>query len=249
MARLFCSLKEAADRLKKTEEELKEIVKQGKLRGFPDGPNLLLKVNEVEALVSEEVIEAVPKALEAETPAPPALQTSALEAPVVGTPETKVKGVEVPEAEAPTSEAPEAQTSELDTLELQTPGLDTTDLEMPELEAPEPEVVEPGSLDLDERTVAHQADQSEAPPAETYLVAALGPEEAAAVQPRIVSKRHFKTKPRIEGTSSLQRLSMWQWLLKGLREDNVVAVVVFGLFLCFIYSAFVVFGYVLYVIF
>jgi len=259
MARMFYSLKEAADKLKKTEEELKEIVKQGKLRGFPNGRNVLLKVDEVEALVSEEGIEAVPKALEAETPAPPALETPALEAPVVETPETEVKGIEVPEAETPTSGAPEAQTSELDTPELQTYGLDATDLEIPELEAPESEIAEPessaldtaelGILDFEEETLIQQADEPETPLAETPTAEATRLEEAAAAQPRIVSKNHFKAKPRIEGTSSLQKLSMRQWLLKGLREDNVVAVVVFGLFLCFIYSAFVVVGYVLYVIF
>ena len=147
----------------------------------------------------------------------------------------------------------------MDTPDLQTYGLDATDLQIPELEATEPEVAEPessaldtaelGILDFEEETLAQQADEPEIPLAETPTAEAPRQEEAAAAQPRIVSKRRFKAKPRIEGTSSLQRLSMWQWLLKGLREDNVVAVVVFGLFLCFIYSAFVVFGYVLYVIF
>ncbi len=52
MAGMFYSLKEAAEKLHKTEEEVKEIVKQGKLREFRDGPNLLFKIDEVEALMS-----------------------------------------------------------------------------------------------------------------------------------------------------------------------------------------------------
>ena len=44
MAGMFYSLQEAAEKLNKTEEELKQIVKEGKLREFRDGPNLLFKV-------------------------------------------------------------------------------------------------------------------------------------------------------------------------------------------------------------
>lgn len=53
MAGMFYSLKEAAEKLHKTEEEVKEIVKQGRLREFRDGPNLLFKIDEVEALTSD----------------------------------------------------------------------------------------------------------------------------------------------------------------------------------------------------
>jgi len=53
MAGMFYSLQEAASKLNKTEEEIKEIIKQGRLREFRDGPNLLLKVDEVEALMSD----------------------------------------------------------------------------------------------------------------------------------------------------------------------------------------------------
>ncbi len=53
MAGMFYSLQEVAEKLEKTEEEVKEIVKQGKLREFRDGPNLLFKVDEVEALLSD----------------------------------------------------------------------------------------------------------------------------------------------------------------------------------------------------
>jgi len=53
MAGMFYTLQEVAEKLNKTEEEVKEIVKKGKLREFRDGPNLLFKVDEVEALMSD----------------------------------------------------------------------------------------------------------------------------------------------------------------------------------------------------
>jgi hypothetical protein len=53
MAGMFYSLQEVAAKLNKTEEEIKEIIKQGRLREFRDGPNLLFKVDEVEALMSD----------------------------------------------------------------------------------------------------------------------------------------------------------------------------------------------------
>jgi len=53
MAGMFYSLQEAAEKLNKTTEEMKELAKQGKLREFRDGSNLLFKVDEVEALVSD----------------------------------------------------------------------------------------------------------------------------------------------------------------------------------------------------
>ena len=54
MAGMFYSLEEVAEKLNKTEEEVKDIVRSGRLREFRDGPNLLFKVDEVEALVAEQ---------------------------------------------------------------------------------------------------------------------------------------------------------------------------------------------------
>jgi hypothetical protein len=53
MAGMFYSLQEVAVKLNKTEEEVKELVKEGRLREFRDGPNLLFKIDEVEALMSD----------------------------------------------------------------------------------------------------------------------------------------------------------------------------------------------------
>jgi len=52
MAGMFYSLKEAAEKLNVTEVQVRELARQGKLREFRDGSNLLFKVDEVEALMS-----------------------------------------------------------------------------------------------------------------------------------------------------------------------------------------------------
>ena len=53
MAGMFYSLQEVIEKLNRTEEEIRELVKQGSLREFRDGPNLLFKIDEVEALLSD----------------------------------------------------------------------------------------------------------------------------------------------------------------------------------------------------
>ncbi len=57
MAGMFYSLKEAADKLNKSEDSIKELVKTGKLREFRDGANLMFKVDEVNALASGKAFE------------------------------------------------------------------------------------------------------------------------------------------------------------------------------------------------
>ena len=65
MAGMFYSLQEVTAKLKKTEKEIKELVKEGKLREFRDGPNLLFKIDEVESLLSDTSV-MVPKEPSAE---------------------------------------------------------------------------------------------------------------------------------------------------------------------------------------
>ncbi len=63
MAGMFYSLKEAAAKLNKTEEQIKEIVHQGRLREFrTGGSEVLFKVDEVEALMSDTRVMATQKA-------------------------------------------------------------------------------------------------------------------------------------------------------------------------------------------
>jgi len=53
MAGMFYSLKEAADRLGKSEDQVRQLAKQGKLREFRDGSHLLFKIDEINALMAE----------------------------------------------------------------------------------------------------------------------------------------------------------------------------------------------------
>ncbi len=53
MAGMFYSLKETAEKLGKTEDEVKQLAEDGKLREFRDGSNLLFKIEEVNALLEE----------------------------------------------------------------------------------------------------------------------------------------------------------------------------------------------------
>ena len=70
MAGMFYSVEEAIEKLNMTEEQLKELVRGGKLREFRDGSNVLFKVDEVEALMPDTTVTAskgIPAALEEET--------------------------------------------------------------------------------------------------------------------------------------------------------------------------------------
>ncbi len=53
MAGMFYSLKETAERLGRTEDEVRQLAEEGKLREFRDGSNLLFKIDEVDALLAE----------------------------------------------------------------------------------------------------------------------------------------------------------------------------------------------------
>jgi hypothetical protein len=132
MAGMFYSLQEAAEKLNKTEEEIKQIVQEGKLREFRDGPNLLFKVEEVEALMSgasEEAVELEPEALEA----------ASLEPEI---PEIEESEPEIPEAEALEPEALEPEIPEIEELEAEVPGVEDIELDIPADESPELEALE-----------------------------------------------------------------------------------------------------------
>jgi hypothetical protein len=55
MAGMFYSLEEAAEKLGKTPDEVKQLAQEGKLREFRDGSALLFKIEEVNALEAEDV--------------------------------------------------------------------------------------------------------------------------------------------------------------------------------------------------
>ncbi len=53
MAKMFYTLEEAKSALSKSEEDIKQFAREGRLREFRDGPRLMFKADQVEALKSE----------------------------------------------------------------------------------------------------------------------------------------------------------------------------------------------------
>src|SRR5438874_10731555 len=53
MAKMFYTLDEAKATLGKNEEEIKQLAREGRLREFRDGPRLMFKADQVEALKGE----------------------------------------------------------------------------------------------------------------------------------------------------------------------------------------------------
>jgi hypothetical protein len=106
MAGMFYSLKDAAEKLKKTQEELKKLVKQGKLREFRDGSHLLFKIDEVESLMADTGVMA---AKEPSVPEIPELELPEMEIPETAVPEQEMPEIEIPEAEIPGPETPEVE--------------------------------------------------------------------------------------------------------------------------------------------
>jgi len=119
MAGMFYTLQEAAEKLNKTEEEIEQIIEQGKLRGFRDGPSVYLKIDEVEAFASEESISPAPEAPQApqaEEPAtvPTELEPSPVEEQELPLPELEqedIGSIEFDETEIP-AEEPEMEAVE-----------------------------------------------------------------------------------------------------------------------------------------
>jgi len=253
MAGMFCSLQEAAQRLGKTEDELKDLIKQGTLREFRDGSSLLLKLDELEALAAEEGIELAPPAV---TPPPeePALEIAEAEVPELEMPEDQVPDLDALEPEIPELEALESDEA---TVELSDLDAETAELGAPELEAADMETPDLASLEPDEEVPAAEADEpqfaieepltDEAPPAEK-------PKEKKKrkkkEKPPRKPKPKAKPKPRAAGKvlkgTTQPRLSFGEWLFRGLQDDDPVAVIVLVLILGIIIAAVVaaaVFGY------
>jgi hypothetical protein len=69
MRKMFLSLEETKARLQKSEVELKEFIRQGKLRDFRDGSRLVFKADQVEDLAQELQVSEIP------TPAPTSAPT------------------------------------------------------------------------------------------------------------------------------------------------------------------------------
>jgi len=149
MAGMFYSLKEAADRLGKTEDQVRQLAKEGKLREFRDGSHLLFKIDEINALLAEG-IDISDESLEL-TPDEPSAEAAAAEPIELGDlaePAEPAEPFEPLELEDLTEPAESAESAEpLEPLELD-------DL----AESAEPtKPAEPAKADADASSVIEQA--------------------------------------------------------------------------------------------
>ena len=164
MAGMFYSLQETIEKLHKTEDEIKQIVADGKLREFRDGPSLLFKVEEVEALIPQAGDNSLQEALEPESPEAEDSEPAVLEAedaePVELEPEDLEPAAIEPDALEPDDSEPEdlepeAVEPELSAAESADAGLSDFDIEalgdtaadVPDPEALESEMLEPEALE------------------------------------------------------------------------------------------------------
>ncbi|MGA2092293.1 MAG: helix-turn-helix domain-containing protein [Sedimentisphaerales bacterium] len=89
---MFYSLKEASEKLGKSEDEVRNLVKSGRLREFRDGSNLLFKVDEVNAMLSDTSSLGMEKPKE--TPAEAKPQTEGEAEEILLAPDTPAKSSE-----------------------------------------------------------------------------------------------------------------------------------------------------------
>jgi excisionase family DNA binding protein len=165
MAGMFYSLKEAAQKLGIGEDQVKQLAKDGKLREFRDGSNLLFKIEEVNALLAEGVdVGADELELPAEEPAAESPEDTA--AALGESVEDDI--FKLDEEAAPAAEAEGSEASDLDLI--------------PELEDSQAAETEPEAA---EETPGLELEQPEAPEstAEEDLLLAEGLAEPAAEEP------------------------------------------------------------------
>ncbi len=165
MAGMFYSLKEAAQKLGVGEDQVKQLAKDGKLREFRDGSNLLFKIEEVNALKAEGIdIAAEELELPAEELAAEALDDTAAAAPGESVEEDIFR---LDEEAAPAVEAEGSEASDLDLI--------------PELEDSQAAETEPKAEEAPEIEVEQPATPEST--AEEDLLLAEGLSEPAAEEP------------------------------------------------------------------
>jgi excisionase family DNA binding protein len=138
MSGMFYSLEEAAQKLKKSKDEVKKLVKDGKLREFRDGPNVLFKVTEIEALMPDVEI---PGPSESQEPV-----EEEMEIPELAEEPSAEAIVEDAIAEEPLELEPEPEVIPAEPGEFQDFDSETAISEIPE-EASEPQAEEPVKLE------------------------------------------------------------------------------------------------------
>jgi len=226
MAGMFCSLEEAAEILNKTPDQIKELVTQGRLREFRDGTSLLLKLDDLQALASEEGIEPAMEAFPTETPAPRPLAT---------TPTRK-----------------QAQASDLDAIEPQDADMEMPELELPETktaedESPDLDIGDFGAFEQEDETPAVKDVEPDLAIEEPTADDIPAMQETAADKPEAKQKPPRKARPKkVVRTTGEPGLSLGQWFIAGLQKDNPVAVFMLILLLTVIIAVCVAIGYAAY---
>jgi hypothetical protein len=133
MAGMFYSLKEAAGKLDITEQQVKGLARQGKLREFRDGSNLLFKIDEVEALMSDSsVVKARKKTpIEPEEPIETTQAEEIQEPELEEEPAMETEQAEVPEplTQSQQKESEEEEISLASEPEVSEAGTDITNLD------------------------------------------------------------------------------------------------------------------------
>jgi pilus assembly protein FimV len=158
MSGMFYSLEEAAEKLNKSRDEVKKLVKEGHLREFRDGPNVLFKAEEVEALMTQVEI---PEPSDSEEVIEPQEELDFAE--LAGAEEPQEEDLGIPElAEEPSEE--EMEISEL-AQEPSEEGASEEPVE-PETEIQEVPVESDELVDSQMETAVFEAPQQEEPRAE-----------------------------------------------------------------------------------
>jgi excisionase family DNA binding protein len=162
---MFYSMKEAAETLNVTEDKIKELVQDGRLREFRDGPNLLFKVDEVQSLLSDPSLSSpTEKETVAETPEAEAPEAETAEAETTEAETTEAEATEAEAAEVEAEPIEESASKDLDTgtgISLELEADDTVTVDSPALEPPEE-----GETAVEE---TKKADTDEAAESEIFL--------------------------------------------------------------------------------
>ncbi|MBN2270509.1 MAG: helix-turn-helix domain-containing protein [Sedimentisphaerales bacterium] len=222
MAGMFCSVEEAARILGKTEQELRDMVKQGLLREFRDGPTLLLKIDEIEEVARREGIELTGERFGDDVQPPPPLAT------IPTTLEVKPEETEMAEPEIPELDPLEPSSSDeidFDASELKSLEDDLPDLDLQELEP----------LESEGATAALSDDKP--------VPAANEPKAKGKPKRQPKPKKQPKPKPIKVHASKAPRRTFGEWFVGGLRDDSIAAIFVLLILLALIVAACVAIGF------
>jgi len=227
MAGMFYTLQEAAEKLNMTEEEIKQIIEEGKLRGFRDGPSFFLKIDEVETYANQEGASIVPEEPQSKEPAEVLESEPESEPSFEGEPTPEPVEKELPQ--------PEEQ-------EILSPEFKEEEKEMPEIDETESQVP---AEDFDMESMEELVQEIPA-------VEDVAAEEIPAVRPTKAEKKAArkaarqqrpKAGPKVKPVAITQRLSFGQWLLFSLKEDNPAGIFVLALIFCLVLAIIAALGY------